>query len=215
MSEPANTRWQRRKEARPQEIIDAAMALFTRKGFAATKLDEVAQAAGVTKGTVYLYFSSKEALFVQAVQERVLPLLEMGENVIEQHTGSTADLLRCLLTEWMRALIGGGQCSLVKVMMTDGMQFPEIASFYYREVVLRSRRMFAGVLERGIARGEFRPVDIAISTRLIIAPVLMHNIWQHSFSELETQPGDPMQYVNQHIDLLLRGLQADAPAKPE
>ncbi len=205
------SRWRRRKEARPAELVAAAIELFVEKGFAATRLEEIAARAGVSKGTVYLYFSSKEDLFKAAVREGVVPHLAEVERLIEEDTGSVADLLRnILLNAWHvsgDSPVGG----LPKLLVAEARNFPVLARFYYDEVISRSTRLFIVLLERGIARGEFRPFDVKIMERIILAPFLMHTIWRHSLSCCEASPLSSEHYATEAIELILRGLRADKP----
>lgn len=203
-----STRWQRRKDARPQEIIDAALTLFTQRGFAATKLDEVAKLAGVTKGTVYLYFDSKEELFFSAIREMVVPMLELGESRVASFEGSATELLKALTHSWVEKLLERKGVCLTKVMLSDGNQYPEIAAFYHQEVVLRGRRLFASVLDKGVASGEFRPMDTMLAARNLIAPILLYHIWLHSFAAFESSDMTPRDYVDFHLNLQLNGLRA-------
>ncbi|QLG88463.1 TetR/AcrR family transcriptional regulator [Chitinibacter bivalviorum] len=197
----------RRKEARPSEIIEAALQLFHQKGFSATKIDEVAIAAGVTKGTVYLYFPSKEALFKAVVQERVLPNLAKMNEAANQFAGSRADCLAYVLRGMAQAL---NECngSISKLMIAEAGNFPELAAFYNDEVVQPMHRAIRQILSEGIARQEFREMDLEHMPRIVIAPIFMANIWRHTYGHLDAQPLELMQYAEIQIDVLLRGLLA-------
>lgn len=201
-------RWQRRKEARPAEIVEAALQLFMEKGYAATRLDDVAKLAGVTKGTVYLYFDNKEELFKAVVRETVLPSLEFAENLVDGHRGSWAELLWQLLEGWAERMVESPATGISKLMIAEAANFPELARFYVDEVVVRSRRLFAGVIERGIAAGEFRPVDVQMATRAVISPLMMMKVWKQSFSLCDAEPVDLLSFARFHYDLLLQGLRA-------
>ncbi|WP_374539304.1 TetR family transcriptional regulator [Chitinimonas taiwanensis] len=201
-------RWQRRKDARPAEIIEAALSLFVERGFAATRLDDVAKLAGVTKGTVYLYFANKEELFKAVVRETVLPNIESGETLLAEHQGRWADLLWTLLERWAERMEQSASTGISKLMIAEANNFPELARFYVEEVVIRSRKLFANVIERGIAAGEFRPVDVALATRAVISPLMMIKVWKQSFSLCDTEPVDLRAFARFHYELMLQGLQA-------
>src|SRR6187549_559455 len=128
-------RWQRRKEARPAEIVAAALDVFVERGFAATKLEEVARRAGVTKGTVYLYFESKEALFKAVVRETIVPIFARGEQMVAEHQGSSADLLTQLMRKWWERIGETSLSGIPKLMMAEAGNFPALARFYYDEVI--------------------------------------------------------------------------------
>src|SRR5437016_10656592 len=150
-------RWKRRKDARPGEIVAAALEVFGERGFAATKLADVARHAGVTKGTVYLYFESKEALFKAVVRETIVPVIAQGEALARSFTGSARELLERLVREYWRLVGETSLAGIPKLMMAEAATFPELTRFYYDEVVTRGHRLMAGVIERGIENGEFPP----------------------------------------------------------
>jgi AcrR family transcriptional regulator len=202
-------RWQRRKDARPAEIVAAALQVFVERGFAATTLTEVARRAGVTKGTVYLYFESKEALFKAMVRETLVPALATGERLVAEHTGTAAELLRRLIGGWWEVMAGSEVSGIPKLIMAEAGNFPELARFYYDEVISRGHRLLASALRRGIARGEFRPVDVKLATRLAIAPLLHAANWRHSFARCTGEGFDAGRYLESHVDIFLRGIAKD------
>ena len=202
----AEPRWRRRSDARPAEIAEAALELFVEHGFAATRMEAIAKRAGVTKGTVYLYFPSKEDLFRAVVKENILPNLEQGERLVAEHTGSAAELLALLVRRsWELMQTSRTQC-MPKLMLAEGKNFPELAKFYVDEVVQRVRRLFASVIERGIASGEFREVDTTTAAKLLLAP--LHNLttWRQSLMSFDPVKWDFEKYLDLHIDIFLRGL---------
>ena len=201
-------RWQRRKDARPTEILAAALAEFVEHGFAATKLEDVARRAGITKGTLYLYFESKDALFKAVVRETIVPLLTAAEQMVDDHTGSPEELLRRLVVQWWRSLDGADLAGIPKLVMSEAANFPELAQFWFDEVVQRGRQIFAGVVRQGIERGAFRAVDVDLAVRAILAPVLMAAIWKHSFQACERERFAVEQYLETSIGIYLRGLEA-------
>lgn len=197
----------RRKEARPSELTAAALELFVEKGFAATRLEDVAARAGVSKGTLYLYFDSKEALFKAVIQEGIVPALAEGEAIAARHVGSAFELLRELLDNWW-VMIGETRLSGVsKLMISEARNFPEVAQFYYENVIRRGRALIGAALERGMASGEFRRMDVNTCIDVVIAPVLMLNIWRHSMACCLGAQANPREYLDLHLDLLRQGLQ--------
>jgi AcrR family transcriptional regulator len=201
-------RWKRRKESRPREILAAALELFVEHGFAATRLEDVARRAGVTKGTMYLYFPSKDDLFKAVVRENVVPAIEEGERRTAAFEGTSPDLIRGLVDGWwtnMRETRTGG---LGKLMMAEAVNFPELARFYHDEVVSRGHAVFARALQRGVDSGEFRPVDVRAAVRLVVAPLLMSALWKHSFTACGAAAFDPEAVVALHLDIFLRGIAA-------
>src|SRR3954465_11279892 len=130
-------RWRRRKDARPEEIISAALEVFADRGFAATKLEDVARKAGVTKGTIYLYFENKEALFKALIRQTIVPVIAQGEAVAQAFTGSARDLFERLVREYWRLVGETSLASIPRLMIAEAGNFPELARFYYEEVVTR------------------------------------------------------------------------------
>lgn len=199
-------RWRRRKAARPDEIVAAALDVFVERGFAGARLEEIARRAGVTKGTIYLYFVGKEALFEAVVRESILPSIARAEQAVATDRGAASDLLGSLLRTWWTVMGETRLSAIAKLVIAEAANFPDLARFYHRDVVSRGRRLLAGVLERGIASGEFRPVDVAYATMAAIAPVVFAAIYKHSLHRLEAGQFDLRRYVETHIENFLRGL---------
>lgn len=199
---------QRRKEARPAELIAAALELFVEKGFAGTRLEDVATRAGVSKGTLYLYFDSKEALFKTVIEEGIVPLLEEGSGLIDSFAGSTPDLLRILIGEWWQRVGNTHLAGVPKLMISEARNFPELAKYYHDNVIVRARDLMRRTLQRGIACGEFRSVDVETAIDVIFAPVLMMLIWRYSLGACCGTAHDPQTYLQTHFDLALSGLVA-------
>jgi AcrR family transcriptional regulator len=196
----------RRKQARPAELTAAALDLFVEKGYAATRLEDVAARAGVSKGTLYLYFDSKEALFKAVVREGLLPALAEGEALVAGYAGSSAQLLREVGTG-MWQLIGAQRIGgIPKLIFAEAHNFPEIARFYHEEVILRGTALIRGVIERGVASGEFRPVDLDAVVYIVMSPILMRMIWRHSLDVCAAASVPDQAYFNEYFELMLRGL---------
>jgi AcrR family transcriptional regulator len=208
--EEADTpRWRRRSEARPGEIVRAALDVFVEKGFAAARMDEIAKRAGVTKGTVYLYFPSKEDLFRAVVEDLMGPNIETGERLVADHVGPTAELLRELVVGWWRLVGSNKVACLSKLMTGESSNFPHLAQYFVEKVVVRGRRIFEAALQRGIDRGEFRPVPLHDAARLAVAPLVHASIYQRSMLPYDNEPWDMDRYLDLHIELFLRGLAKD------
>lgn len=199
-------RWTRRKEARPAELISAALDLFVERGFSATRLEDVATRAGVSKGTLYLYFSSKEELFKAVVRGGIVPAIERAEKRLEDHRGSAADLIRDLVKGWWVSVGSTRLGGIPKLMISESGNFPELAQFYYDEVISRGHRLIAAAVQRGIDSGEFLPVDVEYVMRLVIAPLWLLTVWRFSFDQCDNHKLDPVTYLDSHLDLILRGL---------
>jgi AcrR family transcriptional regulator len=199
-------RWQRRKEARPAEILDAALAVFAEKGFAAARLDQVAKAAGVSKGTLYLYFDSKEALFEAVVRSAIVPRIANAEALLRDHDGSATEFLARLYRMFAAVMADGQVAAIPKLVIAEAGNFPDLARFYLREVVSRGLRLMGAVLELGVARGEFRPMNPAHATRLMIAPVLFLALWRQSLGRHDDTELDGEAFLADALGLLTQGL---------
>jgi AcrR family transcriptional regulator len=205
----SSPKWRRRKDARPSEIIAAALDCFAERGFAATRLDDIAERAGVTRGTLYLYFDSKEELFKAVVRQSIGPVLSRVEGVVSSAVSPTPDLLRQAILSIPEAVLSSQVSALPKLVIAEATNFPEIARFYLDEVVNPAKRLIAGLLRRGIARGEFREVDVDHTVLCVIAPILLSALWRHSLEPYDSETLDGGAVARTHVDLLLHGLTPD------
>lgn len=204
---------QRRKQARPQELLDAALELFVERGFAATRMEEVAALAGVSKGTLYLYYASKQDLLKAVIRERLGNEIEVGAAAVAGHGGSYAELLRKLVEQWWLRVYDSPTSGVFKLIITEVRSFPDISAYYQREVVEPGKQLIGSVLERGIAAGEFRTVNIEAAVHSLILPMVMLCVHKHSLGACESfGPGiDPHDFVHRHVGLLLHALAAPQP----
>ena len=216
MNDPAparsDRRWVRRKDARPDEITAAALELFVERGYANTRLEDVSARAGVSKGTVYLYFSNKEELFKAVVREGLVsPLLEMRD-LVERFEGASIELLALLVRGWWSRIGSTRLSGIPKLMIAEARNFPEIARFYVEEVVEPGQRTIARIVERGIERGEFRAVDPREAAMLITAPMLVIMLWRHSLACCIPAGSDvdPQALIEAHLEAIRRALARDA-----
>lgn len=198
----------RRKDARPSELTAAALDLFVERGFAATRLDDVAAQAGVSKGTLYLYFDSKEALFKAVIEEGIVPMLAAAEKSMAAHAGASAELLRDLLYLWWQQIGSTRLAGVPKLIISESRNFPDVAQYYYDNVLQRGRALLRAVLQRGMERCEFRPLDIESCIDVMFAPLLMLAVWRFSFCHCGREI-DPEQFIATHLELLLRGLSSE------
>jgi len=206
---------QRRKEARPQELLDAALDLFVEKGFAATRSEEVASRAGVSKGTLYLYYPSKEDLLKEVVRQNVVNQIVEGIDLIRQHEGPTSELLARVLRLWWQRVGETRASGILKLMMSEARNFPDIAQFYVDEVIKPSHAMLSELVQRGIDRGEFRPVVVDDVVHVLVTPLLFLVMNKHSLGACSVGSMlDPKPVIEAQIDLVLHGLQTASVAAP-
>jgi AcrR family transcriptional regulator len=206
-------RWERRKDARPQELLAAALESFVDRGYTATRLEDVARRAGVSKGTLYLYFENKEDLFKAVVRENIVPAIDEAELDLAASDAHSADLLRTLLLRWWDKVGATKAAGITKLMLAESGNFPELVKFYNEEVIARGNALIVGLLERGVARGEFRPLDPHVMMPVLSAPVMMLMMWTHSFFPCEAARVDPQAYMAGFLDMALRGLRPDGVAE--
>lgn len=201
-------RRQRRKAARPSELLAAALECFVARGYAATRLEDVAEQAGVAKGTLYLYYKNKESLFKAVIQEGILPVVAENEAIAAQHSGSSFELLEKLLANWWQGIGCTAYAGIPKLMVAEARNFPDVAAFYYEQVIARCRAIVGQALEQGMARGEFRTLDVDTTIDVVIAPILMLLIWRFSLACCQKDRANESQYLAIHMDLLRQGLRA-------
>lgn len=206
MNAPAATRWRRRKAARPQEILQAALSIFAEKGFAAARMDEIAARAGVSKGTIYLYFESKEAMFKALVRETISARIGEITGIVEKHEGPTPALLAAALRNLGHFVSTSERVVLPKIVIAEAGNFPDLARFYREEVIERGLKLLGGIVARGIERGEFRPIPTEHAVRLIMAPLLIVMLWRTIFARFDKTPYDYSGLIEVHIETLLKGL---------
>jgi len=214
-AEPRHKR-ERRKDARPGELLDAALDLFVEKGFAATRVEEVASRAGVSKGTLFLYFPSKVDLFKAVVREAITGRFDEWTAELEHFPGDTADLVReCMLRWWER--IGNTRASgITKLVMSEPGSFPEMPTFYPQEVVEPGNGLIRRILERGVRRGELRDIDLDNACHSIVAPMIFLTMWKHSLGPCCAVQHllDPETFIRAQADILTHGLLKPDARKP-
>lgn len=206
-------RWQRRADERPQELLDAALEVFVERGFAAARLDEVAKRAGVSKGTVYLYFSSKEDLLKALVESAIVPELENVEALAREHAGSSRELLIAMVKAMWRSIALSPLSGIPKLMLAEAGNFPDLARYFLDAVIQRHWAVMRKVMEEGMERGEFRRLPSDLAVRIFIAPMMIAVFWKHSFMPLEAIPMDMDRYFTVALDMSLAGIAAQ-PATP-
>jgi AcrR family transcriptional regulator len=201
-------KWRRRKDARPQEILTAALMVFAERGFNAARMEDIAARAGVSKGTLYLYFDSKQEMLRAMVREGLAANLQSAGGMLAQYDGPSAGLLRLFLGMAVHAVLLSPLAAVPKIIISESGNFPEIAEFYRREVIDVGLGLIARIIERGVARGEFGPLDAHGTAMLFMAPVLMTAIWKSCFAQFDKDPFDPTAIMAQHLDIFLAGISA-------
>jgi AcrR family transcriptional regulator len=206
MSTARSQRWQRRKEARPAELLDAALAEFFEKGFAAARLEDIATRAGVSKGTIYLYFSSKEEVFEALVRAIPQPNVDQIRAIAADPSIPADALLERVLRFLGGVLRDERMTKFPRLIIGEAGRFPKLAETYKREVISRGAGALVSIIERGIAEGRFRPVDPLRAAYAAITPILFVAIWHTTFESADETPLDGPAFIEQHIETFLRGI---------
>jgi AcrR family transcriptional regulator len=174
---PAEPRWRRLPEERPEQILTAALVEFGERGLAGARLEDIAKRAGLSKGTIYLYFPNKEALFREMVRHTVVSKLEESERIFETMSASVTETLIAFMRRYWTFIRSSQFAPLFRLIHAEIHNFPDLARFYAEEVVMRGHRLIAGIISRGIESGEFRAVDPFVAARMLTAPFVMHGLW--------------------------------------
>ena len=196
----------RRPEDRASEIARAALELFVTRGFAATKLEDVAREASVSKGLPYLYFKSKEELFKAVISEAIAGPLAQANDVIDRFEGTSEELLRALVAGF-RAFEETPAGGVVKLILAEAGNFPDVARFYCTHFDVRGRDLFIRTLRRGVEGGEFRPLpDLEATAIVILQPLAMFSVWRRSLAPFDPGKVDSDQFYAAYLDFVLKGL---------
>ncbi len=207
MTQPVRSqRWQRRKEARPAELLEAALDVFFEKGFAAARLEDIAARAGVSKGTIYLYFDSKDDVFEALVQAIPLPNIETLRALAADTTIPADTMLRRALTFMGGVLRDERMMKFPRLIVGEGGRFPKLAESYKRQVISRGVNILSAIIERGIAEGRFRDVDPKHAAFNAFSPIVFTALWQTTFAQFDGETLNAETFIAQHIDTFLRGI---------
>src|SRR6185436_16317158 len=180
----ARAKQRRAPSERPQEILEAALGLFVEKGFAGTRLDDVAERAGLSKAAIYLYFKDKEALLEGVIRQTISANLGTVEALAKAHQGKVSNLIPAILEFMASRVEDTPMPSIAKLVIAESRAYPEIGRFYLKEVIGRGIPLFEGLIARGVAQGEFRPVDPMLTVRSLIGPMLLSIVWKTVFEPL-------------------------------
>ena len=203
---PSEPKFRRRKADRPGEIVNAAMAVFAERGFAAARLDEIAARAGVSKGALYLYFETKEEIFRAVVEQAIAPNIQTIRAMIAAHPGPFPDLLRLFagrIAQVVDTLPLGG---VVKMVIGEARNFPEMARVYHDALVAQGLGALADAIAAAQRRGEVKPGDPRAYALQVVAPMLAGVIWRETFVPVGAQPFDLPALIGQHVETMLSGL---------
>jgi AcrR family transcriptional regulator len=198
-------KYQRRKEDRPQEIADAAFAAFAEKGYSATRIDDVAKRAGVSKGLTYLYYKTKEDLFKAVVKNVVVRRVDVLIGDVESTELSSEEFIRGPLLNFMKKVPGSPIAIVIRLLISEGPRHPDLVSYYYDNVVARGLQAITRFIERGVERGEFRREALDLQPHLFMAPMMLSIIWRLIFTE---KPLDTDRLMETQVDMLLTQLKA-------
>ena len=206
-------KFRRRAEARPDEVLDAALDLFIEKGFAATRVEDIAVRAGLSKGAVYLYFPSKEAVLEGIVKRAMTPIAMNAASMAENYAGDPRTIITLVLKTVAARMADPKLIAIPKLMMREMINFPDFAAMYRAEVLDRVLPIVINLLKTGIAEGYLRPVDPELTIRSIVGPIMLHILLDEVFG---IRPADGLaidKLIENHLTILFEGLSAPASNK--
>jgi len=198
-------KYQRRKEDRPQEITEAAFEIFAEKGYAAARVEEVAQRAGVSKGLTYLYFKTKEELFKAVVKSVVVRRVDALVEAVDTTELSSEEFIRGPLLEFMKHVPGSPIAVVIKLLISEGARHPDLVDYYWESVVSKGLTAISGFIDRGVERGEFRRTAVNDLPQVVLAPMMLSMIWRLIFAKREL---DTDKLMETQIDMLLAWIKA-------
>ena len=201
----ARPRYRRRKEDRPQEITEAAFAAFAEKGFTATRVEEVARRAGVSKGLLYLYFKTKEELFKAVIRSVVRPRLDALTRTLDSPDSSAEAIIRGPVLDFMKRVPGSPVSVVIRLMISEAPKHPDLVDYYWDNVASRGLAALRQLLERGVANGEFRESAVNELPQLFVAPVMMSIVWGIVFADRSL---DTDKLIETHVDMILAYIRA-------
>jgi AcrR family transcriptional regulator len=202
-------KFQRRAEDRPREICAAALEVFAEKGFAAAKLDEIAKRAGISKGTLYLYFEDKEQLFRAVVRDAVVPNVESLRAGLIQAGLPFPDLVRLFLLKFVEITNRVPVGAVAKMVISESRNFPELARVWHNEVVSKALGTITALIEMAQAKGEVRAGDARLHAFTLMGPMLMGIIYRETLEPIGGEPLDMASLARQHVETVLAGLLAE------
>lgn len=199
-------KWRRRAEARPDEVLDAALDLFIASGFSATRVEDIARRAGISKGAVYLYFNSKEAILTALVRRSIVPVAEDAASLSALEHADPAETIRLMVETIAGRMADGRIFAIPRIILAEAGNFPELVQMYRREVIERGIGALEALIRRGIEQGQFRAVNPRHAVRSIIGPLIAHLLLWRVFGFDDESDVNIDSFVESHLDLLFRGL---------
>ena len=204
-TQTARPKFRRRAEARPDEVLDSALDLFIESGFAATRVEDIAAAAGISKGAVYLYFPSKQAILEALVRRAIVPMVDSASVLAMVPQGNPVATITAILDGLVRRLAEPRNAAIPRLIMIEAGSFPDLAAMYRTEVIDRAFAILTTLIRRGIAEGHIRAVDPELAVRNIAGPIFINVLMTEVFGFAAPDPAD---FAASHADILLNGLVA-------
>lgn len=212
-AESRGPKFRRRAQARPDEVMDAALDLFIEKGFAATRVEDIAKRAGISKGGVYLYFPSKEAILEGLVRRAVTPIAEDALGFVRNYEGDPRLVITMVMKMLAHKLADPRVTAIPKVILREVATFPNLAQMYRREVLDKVMPVVTELIRRGVDQGYLRQVDPELTLRSIVGPILAHLALAEIFG-IQPEGGLGVdRLIENHLNILFDGLSAPQSAK--
>jgi len=200
----------RRRSVSRERLLESALTLFMERGFAATRVEDIAQRAGVSKGCIYLYFKTKDEIFQAVIEDGVVAHIDKAEQFIADFGGSANDLLTAMLTRNLLEFWGSPSSGIPKLVLAESQIFPDLAARYFDRITIRARRLLENILQAGIDSGEYRPIDVQYVARCILNALDHELITLHAAGTAESKDLDPARFVTTILDLIRHGINQSA-----
>ena len=204
---------ERRKEQRPEEILEAAIEEFAVRGYAQTRLEDVASRAGISKGLVYVYFHTKEELFKAGIRTLLVPRVEALRRQLESSDETSEALIRGPVLSLMKQVVGSRLGYVVRLMVAEGAKHPDLTAFYHEQMISRTMGLLRWIIARGVERGEFKPNPVMDFPQLFVAPVLVSLLWKMLIDRHQHLDAEKM--LEAHIDIMLGALRREPALTPD
>jgi AcrR family transcriptional regulator len=205
-TQKSKPKWRRRAEARPDEVLDAALDLFIRHGFAATRVEDITRAAGLSKGAVYLYFDSKVAILEALVRRSIIPVAQHAEQMAKTHRDDPKLALTLMINTVAQRMSDPKVSAIPRLIIAEAGNFPELVKMYREEVIDRAFSALETLIRTGIEMKIFRSVNPQLAVRNIIGPMLVHILFASVFGVKGNEYDDPREFIKSHLDILFNGL---------
>ena len=201
-------KWRRRAKQRPDQVLDAALKLFAKKGYGATKVEDIAREAGLSKGSIYRYFTSKEDIFEALINRAVTPFTDQAVKLTQSRTDSPEETIRAIFLVFAARLSNAESLSLPHIVLQEAGRFPKLAKLYRDRVMDRYMSALEATITRGIEAGHFRPVNVQLAACNVLGPIFAFYVSEYIYGDRRVTPAATKEFLDSHLEILMHGLKA-------